>query len=569
MAEVTAGEVVLVALSMSASAFAIRWLVLPREERSFLTLRGWLSALIRRRFGGYEQQVNEVDESLPTTADKEKRVLVIGAGIAGISAASNLAERGMRVTLRDQSPYLGGKIGAWNATADDGSTLEIEHGFHAFFRHYYNLRRFLDRAGISEHMTAIDDYLILEKSGKSWRFKDVETSPVLNLVALSKGGLYRFRDILCGPALHKMDVFLKYDETDTFGELDTTSYRQFAEEAELPPKLRLVFNTFARAFFAEDDKLSMAELVKSFHFFYLSHDHGLLYDYPNGDYQQTVLAPIRRHLDALGVEVELERPVAAIALAEEGLSVDGERFDYVVLATSSVGAQRIASQSPDIAAASPALARQLRALRPSQRYAVTRLWLDRDIRADIPIFVATERHQLLDAVTACHRISQRAREWASKRGGSVVELHCYAVPDAVPEEAISALMFEDLTSFFPELQGAGIVHEHVQVNADFTAFHVGMASERPTTDTGVEGLFLAGDWVKTPLPAMLMEAAYSAGLLAANRILEREGLRTHPVYSVPRRGILAGVGRRAKTPVSVPATDWPPAREAASPGDVR
>lgn len=564
MAEVTAGQWLLVALSTAASAFVIRWLVLAPAERSFLTLRTWLSALIRRRFGGYEQQLNHVDESLPTASSEEKRVLVIGAGLAGIGAAANLAERGLSVTLRDASPHLGGKIGAWNATAEDGATLAVEHGFHAFFRHYYNLRRFLDRAGVSPHMTAIDDYMILAKSGRRWRFKDVETSPILNLVALSKGGLYRFRDILCGPALHKMDVFLKYDETDTFNELDETSYRQFAEEAALPDALRLVFNTFARAFFADEDKLSMAELVKSFHFFYLSHDHGLLYDYPNGDYQETVLAPIRRHLDDLGVTIELGRPVESIALCDGGLSVGTERFDYVVLATSPLGAQRIASRSPDLAAASPLLARRLRALSPSQRYAVTRLWLDRDIRADIPVFVATERHRLLDAVAACHRISRQAGQWAAERGGSVLELHCYAVPDDVAEGAVSRLLFDDLVSFFPELDGARVVHEHVQVNADFTAFHVGMARERPTTDTGIEGLFLAGDWVKTPLPAMLMEAAYSSGLLATNRILEREGLRTHPVYSVPRRGLLAGLGRRAPAPAAAWVKEATPA-----PSDVR
>ncbi len=553
----------LAGLAVMLGGFWLRWRRLTPAERTFFTLRNALARLIRRRFGGYEQRVNEVDDTAPVRlpADAEpKRVLVIGGGLAGISSAANLAERGFCVTLRERDPYLGGKVGAWTITADDGTELEVEHGFHAFFRHYYNLQRFLRRTGASEHLTPIDDYLILEQSGRAWRFRDVEASPVLNLVALAKGGLYRFRDILLGPALHEMDVFLKYDERDTFAALDDVSYRSFAEKAQLPAKLRLVFNTFARAFFADEARMSMAELVKSFHFFYLSHDHGLLYDYPRGDYQQTVLAPLRRYLEHHGVDIQLGRGVEALRRSGTGFEVDGERFDYVVLATNSVGASRIAATSPELSTESPRLARELSALRPSQRYAVLRLWLDRELRDDIPVFVATERERVLDAVTAYHRITAQARSWAAAHAGSVLELHSYAVPDDVPDEAVAPLLFEELLRFFPELAGARITHRHLQLNANFTAFHVGMARERPSTETDVSGLYLAGDWVKLPIPAMLMEAAYSSGLYAANAILAREGLRTHPVFSVPRRGLLAGLPSPPKRRAARarPAGDWAP-----------
>jgi isorenieratene synthase len=40
--------------------------------------------------------------------------VVVGGGLAGASAAIRLAERGFRVRLLERSPYLGGKLGAWN-----------------------------------------------------------------------------------------------------------------------------------------------------------------------------------------------------------------------------------------------------------------------------------------------------------------------------------------------------------------------------------------------------------------------------------------------------------------------
>ena len=43
-----------------------------------------------------------------TEENKVGTVLVVGAGIAGIKAALELAETGYRVILTDNSPYVGG-----------------------------------------------------------------------------------------------------------------------------------------------------------------------------------------------------------------------------------------------------------------------------------------------------------------------------------------------------------------------------------------------------------------------------------------------------------------------------
>ena len=71
--------------------------------------------------------------------------VVVGGGIAGMSAAVVLAERGVRVTVLEAAPTLGGRLGAWPEALRDG-TQRNEHGFHAFFRQYYNWRSILRRA---------------------------------------------------------------------------------------------------------------------------------------------------------------------------------------------------------------------------------------------------------------------------------------------------------------------------------------------------------------------------------------------------------------------------------------
>jgi isorenieratene synthase len=66
-----------------------------------------------------------------------------------------------------------------------------------------------------------------------------------------------------------------------------------------------------------------------------------------------------------------------------------------------------------------------------------------------------------------------------------------------------------------------------------------MRAHRPPVETEHSRLVLAGDWVALPVPAALMEAAVTSGLVAANAILRHEGVREEPVYSVPPRGLLA------------------------------
>jgi isorenieratene synthase len=58
-----------------------------------------------------------------------------------------------------------------------------------------------------------------------------------------------------------------------------------------------------------------------------------------------------------------------------------------------------------------------------------------------------------------------------------------------------------------------------------------------------EGITLAGDFVRLPIPSALMERAVASGFLAANKLLAPEGVRPEPIRSIPRRGLL---GRRPK-----------------------
>ena len=90
-----------------------------------------------------------------------------------------------------------------------------------------------------------------------------------------------------------MTSLLSYNREKTFSKFDNVSFKDFADDVKLPPEMQLMFTTFSRAFFAEPQYISMAELIKSFHSYFLSNDLGLLYDVLNDDFEDTLWDPAR------------------------------------------------------------------------------------------------------------------------------------------------------------------------------------------------------------------------------------------------------------------------------------
>ena len=84
-----------------------------------------------------------------------QHVVVVGGGIAGLSAALILAERGVAVTLLEKESTWGGRVRSW--TLPDGRSMS--RGFHAFFGQYYTLRSMLRRADPElSRLVSVGDY---------------------------------------------------------------------------------------------------------------------------------------------------------------------------------------------------------------------------------------------------------------------------------------------------------------------------------------------------------------------------------------------------------------------------
>lgn len=579
---------------------------------------------------------------------------VIGGGLAGLSAAYALGRRGFEVHLFEAAPHLGGKLGGWDVEAL-GRTFPLEHGFHGFFSHYYNVDALLEAAGAREDLRWAPSYPIAYAQQPDELFAPSTAPFPANLFSvIGRARSLSSTDFLgIYPGMLRM---MAYDGRTTFAALDQISFASFLETSGIPESLReTVLVPFGNATMNHLDRLSAAEGIRFFHAYFFGNPESLAFRFLTRDVMTSVIGRIERLLAENGVQLHVGSPVARIehdgrrvlglrlegAEAEGGsarprvvVSVDAVRdtwtsvtldsgfplfhrrdpdgglrvlhgrcthmgcpvhprpdgagflcpchggafdeagkvvsgpperplqawqavpvdggfalegpavtatetipFDYVVLACDGArGAKLVeASDFPE----DQVWARRVRALTTADPYAVLRLWFDRPVDPSREPFYTVHQYPYTDSLAIYSRFQEPFIAWARETGGSVVETHAYAIEGSASYDAVQAALVRETRMLLPELRQAKVLHAEMQYQSNFTSFAPGRYAERPETRTGLENLTCAGDWVRLPVPAFLMEAAVLSGRMAANAFMESEGLETDPLPHVAPTGPLA------------------------------
>src|SRR4029079_18143564 len=99
-----------------------------------------------------------------------ERVAVLGGGVAGLTAAHELAERGFEVTVYEARPLLGGKARSLpvpeSVTGGRGD-LPAEHGFRFFPGFYKHVPDTMRRIGVDHHLVGADRILLAQGEGRN------------------------------------------------------------------------------------------------------------------------------------------------------------------------------------------------------------------------------------------------------------------------------------------------------------------------------------------------------------------------------------------------------------------
>jgi isorenieratene synthase len=489
-----------------------------------------------------------VDDSRGQSMERSAHVVVLGGGLAGCAAATILAERGLRVTVIEKESYLGGRVGSWSDCLKDGTTFHMERGFHAFFRQYYSVRALLRRVDPTlSCLRPLDDYPLLGPEGWRESFARLPRSVPLNLVSLVwRTPSLRLRDLVRVDVRVALEM-LSFDPDETYARWDRTTARTYLDSLRFPERARrMLFDVFAHSFFNPEEDYSAAELLAMFHFYFLGNPEGLVFDVLREPFGVALFEPLRTYL---------EKRNASFVMSESAHAIrrDGERFivscaksqhacDAIVCAMNVPALRDLVEASPELG--DPAWRSSIASLDTTLPFAVLRLWLDRKLDDGRAPFAGTTGLGILDNISIYEKLEEPSAQWAARTGGSIVELHAYAVDRKAPPDEIRRELLEGLYRTYPESRNANIIEERFLVRDDCPSFAPGSHERRPGIQTPVKGLWLAGDFVKLPFPSALMERAVVSGFRAANGIVATLGAHAEPIRTVPQRGLLAGSARK-------------------------
>ena len=251
---------------------------------------------------------------------KKKSVLVLGGGLAGLTAAKRLVDKGFGVTLLEKRPIYGGKVSSWKD--EDGDW--IESGTHCFFGAYDVLYDLMREINAYQAVLWKDHRLTYTLSGGgSFTFDTWDMPSPLHLVpAIVKNGYFRFGEMLSFsksliPLALKKD---KYPPTQ-----DHLTFAEWARSHKFGDRLLdKMFRPMALALkFIPPEEISAKIILDVTEVFYRIPDASCM-GFLKGAPQEYLIGPLQQYSGAKGVR--FLSSTAAEELLYEGGEIRGVRL---------------------------------------------------------------------------------------------------------------------------------------------------------------------------------------------------------------------------------------------------
>ncbi|KHL00967.1 hydroxysqualene dehydroxylase HpnE [Sinomonas humi] len=429
--------------------------------------------------------------------------LVVGGGLAGITAAIGLAQRGTRVTLLEARPRLGGATYSFQR-----DSLTADTGQHVLLRCYSRYQELLARLGASDDIAIQDrlDVPVISPHHRPTRLRRGLHGPApLHLLPALAGyralpTADRIRAVLAASALRGVDPDDPASDAITFG----AWLRRHGQTPAAVDRLWGLLCIAALNIVPEQASLALAARVFR---------TGLLDDVRAGDIGVPRVplsrlhdAPARQTFARLGIGLHTGERVRGISESGPGLTV---RTD-----TGEVDADAVVLAVPHAAAARLAPAAAV----PDQR------WNELGDAAIVNVHVLYDR-----PVTALPfaAVLGSGSWWVFDRTEAAGAAHGQYLVSSLsaaqeligtPTEEIRTRHLSALAAVFPAARNASVVDSFVtrEPRATFRQ-GAGTGALRPPAATRWPSLALAGAWTATGWPDT-MEGAVRSGLAAVETL---------------------------------------------------
>ncbi len=459
--------------------------------------------------------------------DSDKSVIVVGGGVAGMSAACALAEAGLRVRLLERRGYLGGRASSYR---HPGVDEVIDNCQHVLFGCCTNLIGFYRRIGVAERIHWTNRMTMIEPGGRRTVLSSSRwlPAPLHGLPSLMMAkALNREDKKALARAFRKLMQPVSADSKETLG---AWLKRNGQTQGAIERFWRLVI---ASALNADLDVIALPYAAKVIRELFLNSAVAGSMGMSTVPLSE-LYAGAEQFLRERGGEVVFNAGVESATWDEETSQwtlvthACDMIADFLVLAVPFESMAKLLPLMPPAESAEK-LAAQI-AKHQHGPICSVHLWFDREITGlDHAVLLDREIHWMYN--------KSRLQPWRNTKG-SYLELVVSASEKftAMSREEAIDLAVRELAEFFPAVSGARLEKAALvkEVRATFTV-PPGIDAARPASVSPWPNCMLAGDWIQTGWPST-MESAARSGHLAAEAVCAALG--------EPRKFLVADLGPR-------------------------
>ena len=424
----------------------------------------------------------------------QKKVIVIGGGFAGLTAASYLVKNNFKVTLIESSPKLGGRAYSF---FDKNTNTEIDNGQHILMGCYNETIKFLNLIDASKN------FYFQKKLEVNFVKQGFELVPLksahlfypLNLIF----GLLSYKALKFGDQLSLLKVLLKlpFDSSNKFSEMN------IKEWLELENQSQAVQNAFWKilavgALNTNLEKASAKIFIDILKQIFLKGNKSATIILPKFGLSESYCKRAEEFIKKNGGEINLSETVNHIIIKDFIITALKSSkqiysdFDYVISTVPSFAINRLLSEENNFRI-------------PEFNYSSIlniNIWLKKNrIPEGFFGLIDSPLHWVFNKGTHLNIVISDANELVN-----------------MADEELMKLVKIEMQKFF--LFDPQLISNYKIVKEKRSTFIPSMEiiNNRPSQKTNIQNLILAGDWVDTGLPSTI-ESAVKSGRVAAEIVL--------------------------------------------------
>ena len=428
-----------------------------------------------------------------------KRVAIVGGGLAGLSAAVQLQEKGYAVTLFEKRPFLGGRVSSFQHPQ---TGWEMDNGPHLLIGAYESTRRFLKTIGSASQ---IDFQPFLQTTVFDPQFgrATLRSFPFWGKLHLAVG-LFRFKFLSLKDKLGIAAALLKLQQTQETADLDTLTVHQWLiQRKQTPAAITYFWKILCLATLnASPEVAGFLPFFRVLKQAFLSEKQNSVLGFVTTSFEDAFGSAAENHLKKRDVRIFKYEPVM-------GIRIDGNRvaalqlknaffrkFDYLVLAVPPDGLKKLLPRPisscilPKEILFAPIVSVHFYLKRPlfSEKFLA---------------FVGGTSQWIFNMNAIRWEISWQGYWYSVIISGAEEEIRL------TREELISRIT-SDFRKLRPDFETDAILQVVVIKERRATVLcYPGFDSMRPCPKTPFKNAFLAGGWTKTGLPDTIESAVLS------------------------------------------------------------